>query len=100
MTTDERSDPIRHAEHGDHGEFFVERGGERIAELTYSIDGDAAVASHTWVHPDHRGGTLAPDLVEAAVRWARQAQRKIVPTCPYILKVFGRTPAYGDVWKR
>jgi predicted GNAT family acetyltransferase len=44
-----------------------------------------------------RGGTMAPSLVEAAVRWARRENLKILPLCPYVSKVFDRTPAYGDV---
>lgn len=88
---------IRHVENGTRGEFFIERGGKRVAELTYSMSGTAAVVGHTWVDPALRGGTLASDLVEAAVRWARAGDRKIVPACSYVRAVFARTPAYADV---
>ena len=84
--------------HGD-GSFFVERDGKRVAELTYRIEGADAVVDHTFVDPSARGGTLARDLVEAAVQWAREENRKIVPVCPYVRGVFAKTPAYADVAK-
>ena len=93
-------DPIGHADAGGGGEFYIESDGERIAELTYTYSGDAAVVAHTWVHPQHRGGNLAPRLVEALVEWAREGQRQVIPVCSYARTVFSRTPAYGDVWRR
>jgi len=88
---------IRHAETGHRGVFFLERGGRRVAELTYSLSGDRALVDHTYVDPSLRGGTIAPSLVEAAVRWAREGNRKIVPLCSYVRSVFARTKAYEDV---
>jgi len=98
MTT---PDEVRHHPSATGGEFRVERDGKRIAELTYSLAGSDAVVSHTWVDPDHRGGTLAPSLVAAAVEWARANGRRIVPRCPYVAKVFARAPhLYADIWKQ
>ena len=88
---------IRHTETGQRGVFFLERGGRRVAELTYSLSGDKALVDHTYVDPALRGGTIAPSLVEAAVRWARAENRKIVPLCSYVRSVFARTKAYEDV---
>jgi len=88
---------IRHTETGHRGIFFLERGGKRVAELTYSLAGDRALVDHTYVDPGLRGGSIAPSLVEAAVRWARDGNRKIVPLCSYVRSVFARTRAYDDV---
>jgi len=93
-------DHIEHQEAAGRGEFYIERGGRRIAELTYSASGSDAVVGHTWVDPPLRGGTLAPSLVKAAVEWARSSDRKIVPVCSYVRAVFVRSPQYADVWKR
>lgn len=93
-------DRIEHQQTAGRGEFFIERQGKRIAELTYSSSGPDAVVGHTWVDPSLRGGTLAPSLVRAAVDWARESNMKIVPLCAYVRAVFGRTPQYADVWKR
>ena len=93
-------DPIQHAESGSHGEFFIVREGKRIAELTYTSSGDTAIVGHTWVDPKHRGGTLAPSLVDAVVAWARAGNRKIVPACSYVRRVFSGSRKFDDVWSR
>ena len=98
--TDKASDTIQHSEADGHGAFFVERHGKRIAELTYTSRGATAVVSHTWVDPDHRGGTLAPSLVDAVAAWARAGGRKIVPVCSYVRKVFSRSNQFDDVWSK
>jgi predicted GNAT family acetyltransferase len=92
--------PIQHRTHGSHGEFFVEREGRRVAELTYSLMGSDAMVGHTWVDPKLRGGTLAQSLVDALAEWARLENRKIIPVCSYVRAVFGRSEAYADVWKK
>jgi predicted GNAT family acetyltransferase len=99
MTPENES--IQHAESAGRGEFFVEREGKRIAELTYSSSAGAPiVVGHTWVDPRHRGGTLAPRLVDAVVAWAREGDRKIVPACSYVRRVFSRSDKFDDVWSR
>ena len=94
------TDSIQHAESNGRGEFFIEREGKRIAELTYSNSGSTAVVGHTWVDPKHRGGTLAPSLVDAVVAWAREGNRKIVPACSYVRRVFSTSNKFDDVWSK
>ena len=94
------TDAIQHAESNGRGEFFIERQSKRIAELTYSSSGSTAVVGHTWVDPKHRGGTLAPSLVDAVVAWAREEHQKIVPACSYVRRVFSSSNKFDDVWSR
>ncbi len=94
------TDPIQHREREGRGEFFIEREGRRVAELTYSSNGTAMVVGHTWVDPTLRGAKLAPNLVEAVVGHARAEGRKIVPVCSYVRAVFGRSSQYDDVWQK
>lgn len=98
--TGARGDEVRHSHAGAHGEFFIERGGKRVAELTYRIAGEDAIVGHTWVDPKLRGGTLGSALVEAVVEWARKEGRKVIPMCSYVRAVFARTPAYADVQRQ
>lgn len=100
LTSDPAGDHVEHRETGARGEFFIERDGKRVAELTYSIAGRDVVAGHTWVDPKHRGGTLAPTLLRALVDWARREDRKIVPVCSYVRSVFGKSTQYEDIWKK
>jgi predicted GNAT family acetyltransferase len=90
-------DEVLHTETGQRGMFFLERDGRRVAELTYTIAGENALVDHTFVEPSFRGGNLAPSLVEAAVRWAREENRRILPLCSYVRSVFNRNRAYDDV---
>jgi uncharacterized protein len=96
---DATPDEIGHAASGTRGVFFLEREGRRVGELTYTLSAGTALVDHTYVDPPLRGGTIAPSLVEAAVRWARRENVKIMPLCSYVRSVFARKPEYADVRK-
>ena len=80
------------------GAFSVQRDGVRAGELTYTREGEAIVAQHTFVDPAFRGGTVARDMLAALVSLARTEHRKIVPRCEYVRGAFERHPGeYADV---
>ncbi|HEX4779235.1 MAG TPA: GNAT family N-acetyltransferase [Usitatibacter sp.] len=80
------------------GDFFIEDGGRRVAELTFHRANGDVVVTHTWVDPARRGQGDARRLVEAAVTLARAEKVRIVALCPYVGKVL-RGEAYRDVLK-
>jgi uncharacterized protein len=89
---------IRHAEAGGRGAFYVEQGGSRVAELTYSrASPGRVIVEHTEVSDTLRGQGVAKKLVLAAVEWARSTGTKIVPTCPYARSVIERDASLQDV---
>jgi predicted GNAT family acetyltransferase len=89
---------IQHEEHGRRGAFFIDEGGEWIAEMTYIRTGkDLMTIDHTEVDPKLRGEHIGEDLVKTAVEFARENNLKIRPLCPYAKKVIDRTPEYQDV---
>jgi hypothetical protein len=90
-------DTIRHESTGSRGAFVLERGGQRLAELTYTVAGTRVILDHTHVDDSLRGTGTGAKLVAAAVDWARAANRKLLPLCPFARSVFERTPAYADV---
>jgi predicted GNAT family acetyltransferase len=91
-------DTITHVEQGSRGGFYLQRGGTRIAELTYQRIADGQVAiDHTEVDPSLRGQGIARRLLDAAVAWARQTGTKITPRCSYAAVVFARDKSIGDV---
>jgi predicted GNAT family acetyltransferase len=97
---DTPDDEIRHhSPDGRSGEFFIQHGdGKRVAELSYTMAGDNAIVSHTYVAPEHRGGTLARRLVDAAASWAIRENHRIIPMCSYVRSVFDKNPdQYGVV---
>ena len=92
---------IRHENTGHRGVFFTERDGKRLATLTYSLAGkDRAILDHTEVSDELRGTGAGGRLVEAAVKWAREEKKMLLPLCPFAKSVFDKTPAYQDVLLR
>jgi predicted GNAT family acetyltransferase len=90
-------DAIRHVSSGTRGAFVIERAGERLAELTYTVAGSRVILDHTQVDDRLRGSGAGARLVAAAVQWARAERRRLMPLCPFAKSVFDKTPAYADV---
>ena len=89
---------IQREEHGRKGAFFIDKGGEWVAELTYVNNGDNTITiDHTEVDEDLRGDDLGKDLVGAAVGYARENGLKLKLQCPFAKKVIDSTPEYQDV---
>ena len=92
-------DGIQREQNGRRGAFFIEQDGKRIAEMTYSGDeaGRVLMIDHTEVDPSLRGQGVPRKLVEAAVAWAREGSKKIVPVCPMASAIFRREKSFADV---
>jgi predicted GNAT family acetyltransferase len=82
---------------GHKGAFVVEREGQRLATMTYTLGGDIVIIDHTEVDDALRGTGAGKQLVAAAVEWARSERRRILPLCPFAKSVFDRTPEFADV---
>ena len=88
---------IAHERNGHRGAFFIEREGERLAELTYTVAGSRVILDHTDVDDRLRGTGSGRKLVQAAVEWARKENARLMPLCPFARSVFDKTPEYSDV---
>jgi uncharacterized protein len=88
---------IQHEHSGHRGAFFLERDGERLAQMTYTVAGSRVIIDHTDVDDRLRGTGTGRKLVEAAVEWARKENARLMPLCPYAKSVFDKTPEYQDV---
>ena len=88
---------IQHERSGHKGAFFLERDGERLAQMTYTVAGSRVIIDHTDVDDRLRGTGTGRKLVEAAVEWARKEKAQLMPLCPFAKSVFDKTPAYRDV---
>ena len=63
---------IEHHDNGSHGAFYIERDGQRIAEMTFSrTHPSLVVVDHTYVDPSLRGHGVARQLQDALVACAR-----------------------------
>ena len=90
-------DTIRRVSSGHRGAFVVERAGQRLAELSYTVAGSRIILDHTQVDDSLRGTGTGAKLVAAAVQWARAEGHRLLPLCPFAKSVFEKTPAYADV---
>ncbi|MBY0433817.1 MAG: N-acetyltransferase [Cyclobacteriaceae bacterium] len=89
---------IQHEEIGNHGTFFVEQNGERVAYMTYSKAGTTRIIiDHTEVSEALKGQNVGRQLVAASVDYARKKNLKILPLCPFAHSVFDRVKEYADV---
>ena len=93
-------DTPAHFPDGHKGAFGIERGGRRLATMTYSMAGDIIIIDHTEVDALLKGTGAGAKLVAAAVAWARAERRRIMPLCPFAKSVFEKTPEYADVLRR
>ncbi|GAB2768048.1 GNAT family N-acetyltransferase [Salinimicrobium soli] len=89
---------IQQKEENGKGMFFIEKDGEIVAELTYTVeDNNVMTLDHTETEPENTGEGLASSLVKHSVEYARENDLKIDPLCEYAAKQFERHPEYKDV---
>ena len=80
------------------GSFYVEKDGERLAEMTFSKAGsDKIIIDHTEVSDALRGTGMGAKLVERSVEYARSNKIKIIPLCPFAKATLKRHQEWNDV---
>lgn len=85
-------------EEGDVSEFVLHVDGERLGSLDYTLPDEAVMRiEYVEVAPELRGSGLGQRLVAAAVDWARESNRKIVPICGYARAVITRDPEMSQL---
>ena len=71
--------------------YYLDNSGKLLAEITYiDLDDSTVEADHTFVDPSLRGQGVAEKLVEALVEEIQKQDKKIKPTCSYVVKLFQR----------
>ncbi|MEO8307650.1 MAG: GNAT family N-acetyltransferase [Pseudomonadota bacterium] len=89
---------IEHEDNPQHGAFYMQQDGKRIAELTYVRAKDALIViDHTGVEPELRGKGVGRQLLLAAVDWARKNSLRVKPSCSFAVAHFARDPSIRDV---
>lgn len=80
------------------GMFYVEKDGEIVAELTYTMnDNNVMTLDHSETEPGFEGQGLASGLVKHSVEYARENDIKIDPLCKYAAKQFEKHKEYQEV---
>ena len=89
---------IQHQEQDAKGAFYVENGGQRLAEMTYSrTNATMIIVDHTEVDSSLSGQGVGRELLGALVQWARATGTKVVPLCPFAKAQFDKDVAIRDV---
>lgn len=90
---------IQQKQDGSKGAFYVEEGGNTLAEMTYSMTGtELMIIDHTEVSDELKGKNVGYQLVHTAVEYARANNIKILPLCPFAKSVFDKKGAeFADV---
>lgn len=89
---------IKFEESESKGAFYIEENGQRVANMTISkAGGNILIIDHTEVSDALRGKNAGKQLVEAAVKHAREHHYKIIPLCPFAKSVFEKVKDYQDV---
>ncbi|WP_017549356.1 GNAT family N-acetyltransferase [Salinicoccus carnicancri] len=78
------------------GKLFLEEEHNIIAELIYEEHDDYYDVTSTFTDPEYRNRGLAKDLVDEIVEMARDNDKKIQPTCPYVAAAI-KDDSYDDV---
>jgi hypothetical protein len=93
---------IQQQTNGSKGSFFIKDDKEILAEMTYSMAGEALmIIDHTEVADVLRGKNVGYQLVKRAVELAREKQFKILPLCPFAKSVFDKKhEAFKDVLRQ
>lgn len=88
-----------HLDNGQQGEFFaLNELGQRIAEISYVWSSEhQIIANHTWVDDSLRGQSVARQLLDVLVAFARKKDLKIIATCSYVEVMFRRDKSLADV---
>lgn len=91
----------RHKDNQKTGMFYLERDGEKVAEMTYYYqDGNTINIDHTEVDKSLRGEGIGTKLMDQLVMFVRNKNLKVVASCPYAKSVLEKNPAeYQDIIK-
>ena len=87
---------IKHSDDGTKGYFSAKEGDIKAGLMTYVWAGeDKFIIDHTEGNPDFKG--IGRKLLDAAVAYARESNKKIIPLCPFAKSVFDKVEEINDV---
>jgi len=89
---------IEHEHDGKRGSFFVQNGGERLAEMVYVKAGSQKmIIEHTEVDDSLKGEGIGLKLLMELVDFVRKENIKVIPLCPFAKAMFQKKEELRDV---
>jgi len=86
---------IRHEESA-HRFVATTEGIDAVLEY-HAVDAGTLDYNHTFVPPALRGGGIASQLTEYALRYAQDRGLKVIPSCPYVARYIERHPEFASL---
>lgn len=87
---------IQHKDDGNKGHWKAVEGGVQAGMMTYVWAGDDKfIIEHTIGNPDFKG--VGMKLLDEAVAFARENNKKIIPLCPFAKKMFDKKEEIRDL---
>jgi predicted GNAT family acetyltransferase len=86
---------------GSKGAFFIEKDGQRLAAMEFTMAGDdKMIIDHTEVDETLKGRGAGRKLLNRLVEYVREQEIKVIPLCPFAHSVFKKDPEIRDVLLR
>ena len=83
---------------GNHKFFVGDNEDEPLGEINYHVTEEGQLdVDRTFVSDELRGQGLAQDLLKRMIEFAREENKQIIPTCPYVKRKMEADEAYQDV---
>lgn len=76
---------------------FEARLGDQVAFTQYRVLQNGILFPHTEVPEAFEGQGVGGKLVEAAMRWARERDAKVMPVCTFVAGYIRRHPEHHDL---
>lgn len=87
---------IKRTDNGKKGAFTAMEGDVQAGEMTFVWAGeDRFIIDHTEGNPEFKG--IGMKMLDEAVAYARNNNKKIIPLCPFAKKMFDRKEDIRDV---
>jgi predicted GNAT family acetyltransferase len=81
----------------EHSRYELKLDEQVVGVADYRQDGNVRSFTHTGVEPDHRGEGLAAELIEFALREAKEDGLEVLPYCWYVRDHIAQHPEYMEL---
>lgn len=89
---------IKHIQEEGKGRFVVNINGNEAGYLQYEIMPNGNLkANGTLVYDEYRDQKLGKPLFDAFIEYVKSENKKVFPTCPYIVVMFKKHPELSDL---
>jgi predicted GNAT family acetyltransferase len=71
-----------------------------VANIKFHIEGNRMHLDSTYTPEQYRGRGVGSELIQVAMKYAKDKGLLIVPVCAFAVEYFKKHPEYGDILYR